>query len=260
MQCDVPCCVHRCGFVFLALSALEMRHVASSLCIGYVVCSVLPALENDMLRAVSIGVTIYWLLYQRGKCDYTVCCISIGGAIYRLLYQHWRSDVLYAVSALEVRYTVCGISIGGAIYSVLCQHWRCNIGLLCDVSLYQHWRYDRFCCLSVLEVTFSCSMCNGNAACAVLCIGGDMFRARRCACSLFRSLFAKAKWLRIALFSYHVPCYIHALIKWIFANKYIPERHFFFFALISVMDPSCRVPVHYTTFKMLSDTRTDYLL
>ena len=72
-------CVHWLGFVFLTVSTFEMRHVASSVCTGYV-----SALE----------------------VRYTVCCISIGGAVCCVLYQHGRCDILCDVSAWEVRYTV----------------------------------------------------------------------------------------------------------------------------------------------------------
>ena len=58
--------VHWCGFVFIGLSALEVRHVASSVCIEYMTCSVL--------------------------CQHyrTICC---------MLYQHRRYDILCGVPA-----------------------------------------------------------------------------------------------------------------------------------------------------------------
>jgi len=57
---------------------------------------------------------------------YTVWCISIGGTIFCVLYQLWRCDILCALSALELPYTVCYISIGFAIYCVVYQHRRCD--------------------------------------------------------------------------------------------------------------------------------------
>jgi hypothetical protein len=91
-------CVRWCGFVFLALSSLEMRHVASSVCIEYVPCPFSASIRER----------------------YASCC------------QHWMCDMLCAVSALEVRYTMWYISIEVAIYCVLYQHCRCDI--LCVVS------------------------------------------------------------------------------------------------------------------------------
>jgi len=37
---------------------------------------------------------------------YSMWCISIGGTIFCMLYQHWRCDILCAISALELQYTV----------------------------------------------------------------------------------------------------------------------------------------------------------
>jgi len=117
---------------------------------------------------ISFGGAIFCVLYQHWSCHilcaisaldlpYTVWCISIGGAIRCMLYHHRRCDMLWSISALELRYDVWCISIGGATYCAVWQHSRC----------------DRFCCLSILGVTFSCCMCNGNAACSLLCIVGN---------------------------------------------------------------------------------------